>query len=131
MVGCTFVIFNPKDWWAIMSEYMQYIIPAVVGLVSSVSGFVIAKSNNKKDITVNDRQQLSEDEKQFRAELKGMIDSYKVELAEAREEIKSLREEVSQFHMINTKLSVEKEQLSVEKKKLEAKLQRYKQVGEK
>lgn len=101
---------------------MQYIIPAVVGLVSSITGFVIAKSNNKKDLTVHDRQQLSEDEKQFRLELKGMIDSYKTELAEARQEIKSLRDEVSQFHLINTKLSVEKEQLSVENKKLEAKL---------
>jgi uncharacterized protein involved in exopolysaccharide biosynthesis len=89
------------------NQLMQIIIPAIVGVLSSVTTFLVAKSSNSKDLTVNERQRLSEDEKQFRAELMAIINSYKVDLEASRKEIKELREEVASLHKINLELTSE------------------------
>lgn len=88
-------------------QYMEVVVPAIVGVVSSVTTFFVARKDKEKDINVVDRQLLSEDEKAFRSELKEMIDSYKVELGEARQEIRSLREEVGLLYQANTRLTIE------------------------
>ena len=105
------------------SQLMQVLIPALVGIVSAVTTFMVAKSNNKKDTTISDRQQLSEDEKQFRLELKDTIDSYKTELEEARKEIRELRTEVTSLHKSNL-------ELTLENKKLKLKVEEYLSRGE-
>lgn len=92
-------------------QFMEIAIPAIVGVVSSVTTFFVARGDKEKDINVVDRQLLSEDEKAFRSELRGMIDSYKVELQEARQEIRSLREEVAVLHQVNLELTIENKEL--------------------
>lgn len=37
--------------------------------ITGLFGFLVAKHNNKKDLAINDRQQLSKDEHQFRSEI--------------------------------------------------------------
>lgn len=89
------------------NQLMQILIPALVGVISSVTTFMVAKTSNSKDLTVNERQRLSEDEKQFRAELMATINSYKEDLEASRKEIKELREEVASLHKINLELTFE------------------------
>jgi uncharacterized protein involved in exopolysaccharide biosynthesis len=89
------------------NEFMQILIPAIVGLVSSVTTILVARTNNSKDLTVNERQQLSEDEKQFRAELMGVINSYKADLEASKNELKVLRQEMAELHEINLELRTE------------------------
>lgn len=103
-------------------ELLQIIIPVIVAIVSTLGGFIVAKSNNEKDLTMNDRQLLSEDEKAFRKELKEVIDSYKVELQQNREEIKKLREEVATLHAINLELTLENKTLQTKVDELRAEL---------
>lgn len=94
-----------------MENYIQLIIPAIVAIVSSASGFLIARSNNSKALTINDRLQLSEDEKAFRHELRESIESYKKELTDNRAEITKLREEVAMLHKINLELTLDNKTL--------------------
>lgn len=93
---------------------MEVWIPIAVAIISSLTTFIVAKSKNK----ITYRQLLSEDEKQFRADLKAIIGSYKQELRdtreelkESREEIKELREEIIKLHQINLNLTMENQKL--------------------
>lgn len=108
------------------NEWGNIIVPAIVGIVSSATTFLATKSTNKKDIEVTERQQLSEDEKQFRAELKETIDSYRQELEFSRKEIKALREEVASLHQVNLELTLENRQLVIKVDSLRAELQTFK-----
>ncbi|WP_145052466.1 hypothetical protein [Paenibacillus xylanexedens] len=49
--------------------------------VTALGSWIVSKSNNKKDLTVTDRQQLSQDQKELREEL--------------RYEIRQLRDEMT------------------------------------
>jgi hypothetical protein len=89
------------------NEFMQILIPAIVGLVSSVTTILVARTNSSKDLTMSERQLLSEDEKHFRAELMETINSYKADLEASRKEIKELRNEVADVHKINLELRSE------------------------
>ena len=103
------------------SEMVNILVPAIVGLVSSFITYLVSKNNNSKDLTINDRQQLSEDEKQFRAELRETILEYKRELSEyrdkivelngelykARKEIRELNAEVRRLQEVNVELRIE------------------------
>ena len=103
------------------SEMVNILVPAIVGLVSSFITYLVSKNNNSKDLTINDRQQLSEDEKQFRAELRETILEYKRELSEyrdkivelngelykARKEIRELNTEGRRLHEVNVELRIE------------------------
>lgn len=82
-------------------------IPTMVGIISSVTTYLIARGNNVKDISINHRQQLSEDEKNFRQELKSIVDSYKGQLEEALGELRTLRKEVAELHTANLNLTLE------------------------
>lgn len=107
-------------------DLISVFVPALVGLVSSVFTFFISKSNNNKDLAINDRQQLSEDEKQFRAELRETIDGYKNELVSYRLEIASLHKELSQANREIGKLSREVNRLQQVNQELKVELMRFK-----
>lgn len=91
----------------VFNDMLGVIVPAVVGLVSSVTTYLVAKSGNSKDVTLTQRSSLSEDEISFRSELKEMINAQKVELEGARNEIKELRKEVADLHKTNLTLTLE------------------------
>lgn len=93
-------------------------IPVVVAIISSLTTFIVSRNKNKKDLDIKSRELLSEDEKQFRADLKAIIGSYKQELQDtrselraSREEIKELREEIAKLHQINLNLTLENQKL--------------------
>ncbi|OME54145.1 hypothetical protein BSK59_16330 [Paenibacillus odorifer] len=106
-------------------EVLQYVIPALTAIVASVGTFLATRNTNTKDITMSDRKALSEDEKSFRQELKDIINSYKVDLEEAREEIRTLSDEVAQLHKINLELTLENKRLQVKVDDLRTELQLF------
>jgi predicted nuclease with TOPRIM domain len=111
------------------NDLLNVVIPAVVGIVSSVTTFFVARSNNSKDLTISDRQQLSEDEKAFRQELRDTINTYKQELEEARREIKELRQEVAELHQVNLNLTLENKKLQAKVEELKNELQNLQGKG--
>jgi predicted RNase H-like nuclease (RuvC/YqgF family) len=112
-------------------EALQVLVPAVTAIVGSIITLFIAKNATKKDLTMNDRKALSEDEKAFRQELRDAIGEYKKDLEEAREEIKNLSEEVAQLHKINLELTLENKRLQVKVDGLRSELQSFKIKGDK
>ncbi len=68
-------------------------------IITALSGYWAAKRNAKKDITVNDRQLLSQDEREFRATILK-------ENKELREKIDLLSGQVSKLKIENGKLRV-------------------------
>lgn len=101
-----------------MRDSLMSAIASVLGMfVTGMFGYMTAKSQNKKDMTISDRQLLSEDERQFRAELIA-------ELARNREEINSLREEVERLRRQNINLEFENKQLQLKIDELRMELQR-------
>jgi predicted nuclease with TOPRIM domain len=110
-------------------EVMQILIPAVTAIVGSIVTLLIAKGANKKDVTMNDRRSLSEDEKAFRKELKDAINEYKVDLEGAREEIKALSVEVAQLHQINLELTLDNKRLQDKVDELREEVQRFREGG--
>lgn len=79
-------------------------ITAIGTLLGSVVTFLITKSNNKKDLSINDRMQLSKDQYQLIAELRLMMQ-------EQRDEIEILREEIKQLQAVNINLIIENKEL--------------------
>jgi uncharacterized coiled-coil DUF342 family protein len=97
---------------------LEILIPALVGIISSITTFFVAKTNNKKELVINDRKQLSEDERLFRQELRDSISMYKAEIMELRKEVKQykseineLSEEVRMLREVNTHLETENRKL--------------------
>lgn len=106
-------------------EVMQIVVPVLTAIIGSVGTFWATKNTNRKDITMNDRKALSEDEKIFRQELKEIINGYKADLEGAREEIRNLSEEVAQLHKINLELTLENKRLQVKVDDLRTELQLF------
>lgn len=106
-------------------EVMQIIIPLATAIVTAIGTFIVAKNNSNKDVTMNDRKALSEDEKAFRQELKDIINSYKSDLEEAREEIRILSDEVAQLHKINLELTLQNKRLQDKVDELKTELQLF------
>lgn len=75
------------------------IISGLVGVVTAIIGYMTARNAAKKDIFVTDRQQLSQEQQQLRAEM--------------REEIKSLKEEVARWTNRYLELEANMEQLKI------------------
>lgn len=107
-------------------EIMQIVIPALTAITASIGTFLAVKNTNGKDIAVNDRQALSEDEKAFRQELKDGMNGYKRELEEARIEIRNLSGEVAQLHLINLELTMDNKRLQAKVDNLTAEVQMFK-----
>jgi len=91
------------------------LLTAVSTLLGSVVTYFLTKNTNKKDIEINDRQQLSKDQYQLIAELRQM-------LQEQREEIENLREEMRQLQAVNVNMTVENRQLQARITELNEKL---------
>lgn len=85
----------------------------LVAIISSGTTFLVTKVQTKKDLKINDRNSLSEDEKIFRAELRSTIEEQRKELREARDEIAELRKEVAELHDVNLKLTIENKQFQI------------------
>lgn len=98
-------------------------VTILVAIGSSATTFLVTKLNANKDLKISDRTLLSEDEKNFRQELRATIDEYKVELKEARKEITELRKEVGDLHQINLKLTLENKQLNIKVDDLKSEVQ--------
>lgn len=105
-------------------ENFDAVLTALIAIGSSVTTYLVAKMGTKKDIVINQRTSLSEDEEKFRKELRTTIDSYKNELKEARLEITELRKEVAGLHKINLKLTLENKQLQIKVQELIEDVQR-------
>jgi TolA-binding protein len=95
-------------------------ITAIGTLLGSVVTFFITKSNNKKDLSINDRMQLSKDQYQLIAELRQMMQ-------EQRDEIEVLREEIKQLQAVNISLIIENKELQQKIAELNIKLTNLKQ----
>lgn len=94
-------------------------VTAIGTLLGSVITFFVTKSNNKKEMAINDRMQLSKDQYQLIAELRGMM-------VEQRDEIDGLREEIKQLQAVNINLTLENKQLQQKIKVLTDKLDNMK-----
>jgi predicted RNase H-like nuclease (RuvC/YqgF family) len=104
---------------------LEVLIPVLVAVVSVIGTVFATKSTNKKDLTVSDRQLLSEDERNFRQELKDSINMYKTEIVSLRDETKAykqeiiaLRDEVRLLREVNLHLEVENQKLVIKVEEL-------------
>lgn len=79
-------------------------ITAIGTLIGSLVTFLITKSNNKKELSMNDRLQLSKDQYQLISELRIMM-------KEQRDEIDVLRDEIRQLQAVNINLIMENQEL--------------------
>ena len=120
------------------TAWLQIVIPMVTAVVSSVGTYFVTSSNNKKDLTVSDRQLLSEDEKIFRKELKDTINmnrdeinSLKKETKSYKDEISSLRDEVRLLREVNLHLEVENQKLVIKVENLSQQIIRLEKMNEK
>lgn len=95
-----------------MKDTLITAIASVVGMfVTGGFGYLVAKGNNKKDTTINDRQLLSEDERAFRSELKEMMNTY-------QDQVKELTDEVARLTMSNLGLERRVQQLTYQNESL-------------
>ena len=118
-------------------EFIQILVPAIVGIVSSATTFFVAKTNNSKDLTINDRKLLSEDERAFRQELRESVLIHKAETAELRAEIRQYKEEISGLsnevrllREVNSHLESENQKLVIRVEKLTQKIIKLEQKAD-
>ena len=90
-------------------------ITAISTLFGSVVTYFVTKANNKKDVSISDRMQLSKDQYQLIAEMRAMMQ-------EQRDEIDGLREEIRQLQNVNVSLIVENKELQNKIAELNSKL---------
>lgn len=77
---------------------------AVSAVVGSIVTYLVTRTNKSKDISINDRMQLSKDQYQLIAELREMMQ-------EQRGEIDNLREQIKELQVVNTSLILENKEL--------------------
>jgi uncharacterized protein YigA (DUF484 family) len=92
-------------------------LTAISTLFGSVVTYLITKANIKKDVSINDRLQLSKDQYQLIAEMRAMMQ-------EQRDEIDNLREEIKQLQAVNISLIVENKELQTKIAELNIRLSR-------
>ena len=92
-------------------------ITAISTLLGSVVTFLITKANIRKDMSINDRLQLSKDQYQLIAEMRAMMQ-------EQRDEIDNLREDIQQLQAVNITLMVENKELQSRITELNTRLSR-------
>lgn len=76
----------------------------IAAMVGSIITYFVTKNNNKKDISMNDRAQLSKDQYQLISELREMM-------SEQKEETEILRNEIRQLQAVNISLTIENKEL--------------------
>jgi predicted RNase H-like nuclease (RuvC/YqgF family) len=92
-------------------------LTGIATILGSVVTYFITKSNNKKEMAMSDRMQLSKDQYQLIAELRQMMQ-------EQREEIDGLRDEIKQLQAVNINLTIENKELQTKIGELMARLDR-------
>ncbi|MGM7682872.1 hypothetical protein ACSVDA_12035 [Cytobacillus sp. Hm23] len=91
-------------------------ISGLVGvIVTSIVGLIVNKINSRKDITINDRQQLSQDQLQF-------YDMVMNEVTVLRNRADKLEKELSNWKQRATQLELENNDLRAKMGVLEKKL---------
>lgn len=100
-----------------MKDSVISAIASVLGMfITGGFGYLAAKNTSKKDLTINDRQLLSEDERQFRTELKEMMLKY-------QEQVRELTAEVERLTRANLALEAQVQQLTARNESLEKQVQ--------
>lgn len=79
-------------------------ITAIGTIIGSIVTFLITKNKNRKEMSMNDRMQLSKDQYQLISELRQMMQ-------EQRDEIDNLRQEIKQLQAVNVSLIIENKEL--------------------
>lgn len=82
-------------------------VPIATAIIAAVSTFIVTRLTSKKDLSINDRQQLSKDTFQFMNDLREEMRLAKNELMASRQEIAELREEIISLREANIKLEIE------------------------
>jgi hypothetical protein len=103
--GCT----QQRSGEEIIMDFLKLLtdtafVTAISTLFGSVVTFFITRANIKKDVSINDRLQLSKDQYQLIAEMRAMMQ-------EQRDEIDNLREDIKQLQAVNITLMVENKEL--------------------
>jgi predicted RNase H-like nuclease (RuvC/YqgF family) len=111
-----------------LSNVVADVLPLITGVGGILSTIVVTKITSKKDISINDRIQLSKDEQEFRKELRETFTSYKEDLEKSRMEINSLREEMVKLKDANLELTLENKILQNKVETLTFELQSFKGV---
>lgn len=109
------------NWQKILTD----VLPLITGVGGILGTIVVAKITSKKDISINDRIQLSKDEQEFRKELRDTFTSYKEDLDLSRKEINSLRDEMIKLKDANLELTLENKVLQNKVDTLTLKLQQF------
>lgn len=93
-------------------------ITAIATLFGSIVTFLITRNNNKKDLAINDRMQLSKDQYKLIAELRQMMQ-------EQRGEIDSLKTEIKKLQEVNVTLTIENKELQTKIELLNSRLEKF------
>jgi len=91
---------------------MTAIVTAVSGVIGSLITYLVTRSNNDKDIYLNDRENLSEGQEFLISQFQGMLDAQKEEMSEYKEELSILRLEIKNLQQQNLNLLIENRSLS-------------------
>lgn len=87
---------------------MIAIIGGAVSLSTGFLGYISGRNNNQKEVSISDRQLLSQAEQAFRAELREELRIYKEEIKALKQEIEVLRQEnfklLTENRSLNTKV---------------------------
>lgn len=96
-----------------MKDTIISAVASVLGMfVTGYFGFLAARNSSKKDVTINDRQLLSEDERLFRTELKDMMFKY-------QEQVMGLTNQIEKLTKANLNLQVKVGELTTRNESLE------------
>lgn len=99
-------------------------IASVVGMfVTGGFGYLVARNTSKKDVVISDRKLLSEDEKQFRSELKEAM-SFN------QKQVRELTAEVERLTKSNLKLEAQVQSLTIRNESLEKQVHTLTEVNE-
>lgn len=83
---------------------IQDFLPFVTAVFGGLGTWFVTKSNNKKEVTINDRRQLSQDQYQLISELRDMM-------TDQKDEIEQLRKEIKDLQTVNVALTIENKEL--------------------
>lgn len=100
-------------------------LPTIISsIVTAVVTYLVARHNNRKELMVTDRQQLSFENQQIRQELREEVKSLREEIITWRDRCLELEEAVHDWREKYTTLVLEKQQLEHRVMELEAELKR-------
>ncbi|WP_312113524.1 hypothetical protein [Brevibacillus reuszeri] len=103
-------------------------LPTVaLSALTAVVTYLIARHNNKKELMITDRQQISQENQQIRQELRLEMDKLREELHVWRNRCMDLETIVQEWRDKYTTLVVERQQLEYRVKELETELKTYMQ----